>query len=206
MTIQHASIPDSQLHEPKGVVSAANKTVYVSTGTSTGQWRRITDSDISYLDKTKNIYGWNDIADSQYTSGAPLSISSGIRTQLPNNALKAQTDQSRLGTIWASNQFLISDLNAAYALRINLKCKAAAAAGTPYVLRLEIESANGPTVITANEAFIKGGSYENNIAFAPVFYTGSFINAQALKLYVTPDTAVTIYDIGFVIQRTYKES
>lgn len=208
MTIQHASIPDGKRHEPKGISSAANKTVYKADGAASGAWARIYETDLDYTDKTKNIFGWNDISDTQYTSGAPRSISSGVRTQLTNNGLAAQSDISRLGSIWstADNQFLINDLNAFYNLRVNMKVKAAAVAGTPYVITLEVESANGPTIISGTTQTIKGGSYENLVTTYRGFYLGSFINNAALKLFLTPDTNITVYDIGFVIQRTYKET
>lgn len=39
MSIQHLNIPDAQIHESKGVATAANKATYVSLGTGTGVWR-----------------------------------------------------------------------------------------------------------------------------------------------------------------------
>lgn len=204
--IQHKDIPDSQLHEPKGIVSAPNKTIYVSGGAATGAWRRIVETDLDYSDKTKNVYGWNDISDSQYTTGSPLAIGASTRTQLPNNGLAIQTDQTRLGTLWSSNAFNISDLNSVYISRVSFKCKAVAAASAPYVIKLELQSDNGPLVIASTEQIIKGGSYENAVAISIPFYMGTVVNNFPLKLFVTPDTAVTIYDIGFLLQRTYKES
>lgn len=41
MSIQHAAIPDAQLHEPKGVVSAAANKIYVANGTGSGTWKKI---------------------------------------------------------------------------------------------------------------------------------------------------------------------
>lgn len=207
-TIQHKDIPDANLHEPKGIVTAANKSIYKANGGGSGAWSKVNQGDMDFSDKTKNIFGWNDISDNQYTSGAPLAITANTRTLLPNNKLASQTDISRLGSIWnsASSQFLINDLNAVYLARINMKVTAAAAAGTPYVLKFEIESANGPTVITGSTHIIKGGGYVNQLAANSLIYMGSYINNYALKIYITPDTAVSIYDIGFVVQRTYKES
>lgn len=206
--MQHSAIPDGKRHEPKGISTAANKTVYLSNGAGSGSWSRIHENDLEYADKTKNIYGWNDISDSLYTPGAPMSISSGVRTLITNNGLAPQTDTTRLGAIWNTslNQFLINDLNAFYLLRTTMKVKAAAAAGTPYALLMEWESASGPTVISGSTQFIKGGNYENNITLQRSFYNGSVINNAPLKIYVTPDTNITLYTLGFLIQRTYKET
>ena len=38
MTIQHNLITGSDLHEPKGVSAASNKTVYVANGSGSGAW------------------------------------------------------------------------------------------------------------------------------------------------------------------------
>ena len=208
MSIEHSAIPDAQRHPPKGASTATNKQVWVATGSDAGLFQRINETTIDYSDKTKNLFGWNDIADSAYTSGSPLAISSGVRTLLPNNGLAAQTDTSRLGAIWdaTNKQFVINDLNAVYIARLKMKVKASAAAGTPYTLKFEAESSNGPTVVSATDYFIKGGSYENDITHTTFLYSGAFINNYPLKLYVTPDTNITLYTIGFVIQRIYKET
>lgn len=208
MSVEHRLIPDAQLHEPKGVAGAGNKEIYVATGTGTGAWRKLTESDLSYTTAANNIRGWNDIADSQYTLGSPRAVGSATRTLLTNNALAGQTNTTRLGSIWntGTSKFLINDLNAAYLFRVSMKVKAAAAAGTPYVVKLEYQSDNGPTVILAHDMVIKGGGYENDVTFTDLLYSGSFINNQALALYVTADTAITLYNVGFVVERVYKET
>lgn len=207
MTIAHKDIPDSELHEPKGISFAAVDTVYVSNGFGTGVWTRPYEKLTDRSDKTKNVFGWNDITDSLYTSGAPLAIAGGVRTKLTNNGLAVQSDTTRLGAIWSTgtNTFTINDLNAVYNLRVAMRVKAAAAAGTPYTLKLELESANGPLVFTARDTYIKGGSYENAVELATQFPLNSVINNTALSLYVTPDTAITLYSIGFLIRRAYAE-
>lgn len=206
--IEHKNIPDAQLHEPKGILTATSKKLYFADGAGSGAWRKMNEQDVDYSNKSNNLFGWNDIADALYTSGSPRAIASSTRTLLTNNALASQTDTTRLGTIWdtGNSQFLINDLNASYILRVRANVKAAAAAGTPYTFKLEMESANGPTVISATDQAIKGGGYENAIAFTTLFYNGAFINNQALKLYVTADTAITLYNVGYVIQRIYKET
>lgn len=208
----HSTLPDSELHECKNIASATTADagkVNTPSSTSNGQatLRKLNETDFDYTQKAKNLFGWNDIADSAYTSGAPRAIAASTRTLLTNNAGASQTDTSRLGSIWnvGGSYFQVDDLNAVYVVRTQMKVKAAAAAGTPYVIKLEVETSNGPTVISVNDQFIKGGSYENGVSFTSLFYLGSFINNTQLKIYVTPDTAVTIYDIGFVVQRNYRE-
>lgn len=208
MAIQHSAIPDAQLHEPKGIVSAANKTTYVANGAGSGTWRKIKESDIDYTVATDNMYGWNDVSDSLYTLSAPRSVASGARVQVTNNGLAVQSNITRLGSVWSTltNQFNINDLNSSYLLRVTAKVQAAAVAGTPYALKLELQSDNGPIVIAGSDMFIKGGGHVNHVTCVLPFYMGSVINNYPLKLYVSPDTAITMYEVGFFIQRMYKES
>lgn len=49
MTIQHASISDPYVHEPKGVSVAASGSVYVSNGAGSGTWKRIDSTAIAGL-------------------------------------------------------------------------------------------------------------------------------------------------------------
>jgi hypothetical protein len=39
MTVQHKSIPDADLHEPKGIAGQTAGKVYVSNGASSGEWK-----------------------------------------------------------------------------------------------------------------------------------------------------------------------
>lgn len=41
MTISHKLLPDNQLHEPKGVASAAVNTVYSANGAGSGTWKKV---------------------------------------------------------------------------------------------------------------------------------------------------------------------
>lgn len=206
--IQHRDIPEAQLHETKGASTASAKQAHMATGTGTSEWRRINESDLSYSDKTKNLFGWNDVADSQYTLGAPLAVSSGVATKLPNNASAAQTDTSRLGTIWTpgSSSFIFNDLNASYLLRVQMKVKTTAAAGTPYQAKVEIKTVAPVVTVASFDCPIKGGSYENSISSTQLLYIGNAVNGKQVEVFITPDVNVTVYDIGFTIQRLYKES
>lgn len=208
----HASLSDAELHYCKHITTAttADKGKVITPSSTTNgisTLRKLNETDLDFTTKANNLFGWNDIADSTYTSGSPRAIGSGVRTLLTNNAAAAQTDTSRLGTIWnvGGSYFQVDDLNAAYVVRVQMKVTAAAAAGTPYIALYELETSNGPTVINGNTQFIKGGGAVNYVSFSSLIYMGSFINNTQLKLYITSDTNVHIYDIGFTVQRTYRE-
>lgn len=193
------------MHEPKGIIAAALNTVYKALGGGTGAWVKLTEADLDFSVKANNRFGWNDISDSQYTSGAPRAITSGTRTQLTNNGLAVQSDSTRLGAIWATNQFNINDLNALYSIRLAYKATAAAPAGTPYIITTEFQSDTGSLVVASKTEFIKGGGAVNHVGGDYPIYIGSAINNAPLKIFVTADTAVNIYDIGLVVSRTYME-
>ena len=44
--IQHKDIPEAQLHEPKGVSTAASGKVYVANGSGSGIWEKLKDDSI----------------------------------------------------------------------------------------------------------------------------------------------------------------
>jgi hypothetical protein len=48
MTIQHADIPDAQLHEPKGAAGASANTVYVADGAGSGTWQKVDENSLDY--------------------------------------------------------------------------------------------------------------------------------------------------------------
>jgi hypothetical protein len=209
---QHSTLADSEIHYCKHITTAttADKGKVITPSSTTNgisELRKLTETDMDYTTKSKNLFGWNDIADSQYTSGAPRALVAATRTQLTNNGLASQSDTTRLGTIWntGSSYFQVDDLNATYILQLSFKTTVAAAAGTPYIILVETETTNGPTVIRSDTHVMKGGGNVNAISVASLIYVGSFINDLPLKIFLTADTATNVYDIGFVIQRLYRE-
>lgn len=59
MPIQHADIPEAQLHEPKGVSTAVNGSVYISNGSASGAWSwqpQAITIDIANLDTVADYY------------------------------------------------------------------------------------------------------------------------------------------------------
>lgn len=54
--IQHAAIPDANLHEPKGVVSATVDQVYLADGLGSGVWGSPADSVFPVADKWAEIF------------------------------------------------------------------------------------------------------------------------------------------------------
>jgi len=81
MTVQHNLITGSNLHEPKGVSSATNGTMYVASGSGSGAWEKLTTTSL-VLPKGKfyfyNIGSPYTLAHSGSTAKvAPATIASG---------------------------------------------------------------------------------------------------------------------------------
>lgn len=49
MAIQHKSIPDAELHEPKGIVSASSGSTYWADGAGSGAWEKVKSSRLEGL-------------------------------------------------------------------------------------------------------------------------------------------------------------
>lgn len=207
MPIQHRDIPDAQLHEPKGVVAASSSEVYVADGAASGAWRKIRETDLDLSDQSTNLYGWNHRKDALYTAGAPLSITGGVKTSFYNDGLHPLTNTTRpLGITYSTGQFVTTNLNASYIIRVMAKITAAATASTPYTVKVSMEGGAVPLTFAAQDLFIKGGGYVNDIALNIMFYTGSLNTNQPIRIFLTPDTNIAVYDMGYMIQRTYLES
>lgn len=206
MTVEHKNIVDPDIHEPKGVSTASASNLYVANGSGSGSWRKVKESDLDFTDPTSNKFGWNYRVDTQYTSGAPLSITASTKTAFPNNGLGTLTDTARpLGITFIGTTFTPSTLNSSYVIRIAFKVKAAAVAGTPYTIKVTMEGGASPLKFAGQDVSIKGGSYENDVTLSFLFFTGSLNTNNPITIYLTPDTDVTVYDCNYLIQRTYLE-
>lgn len=65
--VQHASITDPHLHEPKGASTASNGTVYVSDGSGSGVWQIIGLDNLNYSAIQSEIQGDLDDGDLEVT-------------------------------------------------------------------------------------------------------------------------------------------
>jgi hypothetical protein len=94
MTIQHKLIPDSDLHEPKGVATAAAKSVYVATGAATGVWTLSANGAI-YFDNISVPYSLTYPA--TYTKLSPTTLAIGIGNSV-TEATTARLTSVKAGT------------------------------------------------------------------------------------------------------------
>lgn len=53
--VQHANLPDEQLHEPKGAVTALEGTVYVADGEASGSFRKLPVTSLDAVPETVDM-------------------------------------------------------------------------------------------------------------------------------------------------------
>ena len=207
--IDHELISDPYLHEPKGITSASAKQIYVADGASSGEWRKLFMSDIDFSVNAENIFGWNVVEDTQYTSGSPLAISANTKTKLLNNGLGASTDQTRLGNLWDTtlSELSIDDEHAVYSVSISAKVTASSPASSPYAVRFSMESANGSVSnpFWERTAFVLGGGFVNAISMTNDLIVRTDLNDYANTIYITPSTGINLYGVKLSIRRMYRE-
>lgn len=94
--LEHNTITDPYLHEPKGASTALNNTVYVANGSGTGSWKSF---------YTLGVEDYNN-------DGAAQALTTGAWTKLTNNTLGANTNIlykiPGWGSVWSpsTNEFI----------------------------------------------------------------------------------------------------
>lgn len=116
MAIQHKDIPDSELHEPKGVSTAPAGTLYVSDGLGSGSWKRVSVGEIEGLTGvteeglflvTDGLGGVKAVPNIQYGTIAITSNNGEFTvTGASDNTLNTNSDYeviTGIGAPWAPN-------------------------------------------------------------------------------------------------------
>lgn len=199
--VEHSTLSDPELHEPKGASSASSGEVYVADGAGSGAWTAQTALD-SYT-------GWVQYADSTYTSGSPLAVASGVRTKLTNDggteALTSQLPLDAAGnSMWDTTNSKIVPIseNDGYDFRLNFVADPAGTTDTFIEIELDIGGAVG-VIFKKTVPLAKGGAAQQVVFSAPV-YAGDTFFANGGEFYVTPDVNTDIYDISVHVSRTHR--
>lgn len=223
MTIQHKDIPDTNLHEPKGVATAAAGDIYVADGLGSGTWATlgavgsgsgvagsIAIADGSGGTNLVRTQGWAQYEDSRTTVGTPTqTLSTGVRTLWVNNGGALALDKKPSDAtvpMWdtATNTHVpIADFDI-YHLRISFFAENYSGA-TPYVdLELDIGGSVG-TIFGRGISLRKGGAAQFISLAFPVF-AGTTYNANGGKFYITYQGSGTcdIYKTSILVVRESK--
>lgn len=183
MTIQHKLIADADLHEPKGVASAASGKVYQANGSGSGTW--------------------------VYPPGkahAEIYIDAGVTAQtLSGSSAYAKLNPSTEWTAGVSNVLTVSAANGTITLTeagtymVNFWCQfstAAIANGTLYNFKYNLDGTNSSRTLTVSK-FSNGADKLHISATGLVTSTAN----QVLSIYVGGDstsssTNITVIEAG----------
>ena len=150
--------------------------------------------------------GWAHYVDTTYTSGSPLAIASGVRTQLTNDGAGGASDSTHAEEEWwdTTNDKLISTVDgAAFDLRLNFN--AAYASGTNVAVEGDLDIGGSVGIVMDDtKLFNKGSGVTQSFVFSIPYFTGSTFVSNGGVFYLTPTSAITVWDISITVIRTYK--
>lgn len=113
--LQHKDLPESQLHEPKGVSTATSGQIYIANGSGSGAW---TNQPIPPGVVSQGVYDYNDLT----TASTPIPLSvANTQYEMTNDGAGAFTNLTYalpgLANIWdvATDRF---DFNSGSVLRL----------------------------------------------------------------------------------------
>jgi hypothetical protein len=157
--------------------------------------------------ETYNMTGWARYLDTIYTSGSPLSIASGVRATLTNNANnKLETQLPSDATKFfdeTTQKFIAINNGDSYNLSIRFKAKIDVNNGY-FDIDLDIGGTQG-IISQESVIFTRAANNEQRFDIDLVLFSGSTFVSNGGSLKITPQNGnMQIYDISFVIVRTHR--
>jgi len=201
--VQHSSLTDPNLHEPKGISSASANQLYLSNGSGSGTW-----TNANRFPGT----GWGKYTNTTYVGTTALAVSTTpVLLPFTTNDTVSQVPISLTGTT-SSLMDLSSEtlqfVSAGDLHSITLTMKVYSTSGTPKVLDLILYgSSDGSTYNTllgeTTVSLDKGaGQVVTESSLFPV--TSSMVSHGA-RVYLTTDTGtVNLINIGLISARVHK--
>lgn len=157
---------------------------------------------ILVLDKTET--GWIQVSDDEHTQSTPLTISSNVRTLLPNNAANVLNVTNPIGgsTWWANDKFNPDNSGDTYDLRVGFIADPTLN-NRNLTLELDIGGTQG-VIWSKTLRLARGAGVDTRIIETiDIFTLGTFI-ANGGEIFITCDGDVDIYDIVIKIERKYR--
>lgn len=146
--------------------------------------------------------GYQFVRDSQYTSGAPLAVTSGTRTKLTINNLGAGQEAYKDARydLWdqANSRLLFTRPGDVLSLRVAVRAKMSVANGF-FDLESSFPSPTTGTNVTT-EVMAKGSGTENRFIREYSFFIDEFAIAQGyMEFWVTPSVNMDFYSVSLLI-------
>lgn len=181
---EHKTLPDAELHEPKGAATAVAGTVYISDGAGSGSWVKST--------------GWETHLDGTYTSSSPRALSANTKYKVTIDSTALDLSDSLAVWDTSTNKLVTEGANFCYSIRLDFKCSAASAG----IVDLTYEA--GVTLLTRTLSIAKGSNVTNNLVSALEVFTGPIVVTNGgLEFYITPSVNIDAWDFGIFIVRSH---
>ena len=191
--VEHVSITDPEIHEPKGASTATVDQVYIADGAGSGTW-------------TTWPFGWgfykdNASAQTFNTTAAKLSID-GAGSSTEESYLPREIRGS--DSLWDTTNDDITPiaLGDAYALRLDLPITAKTGSPGELLLELDISSGSTPTTVIVERRVTIDPTPPYNVSIAFPIFVGSTFIANGGQIFLTTDTGtVDITAPGIFLSR-----
>ena len=181
--VAHSTLTGANLHEPKGVASAAVNKVYVSDGAGGGAW------------KTQTVMGWENFDDTGTTS-SPIALSlANTQYVLTNDAAGPVTNSTfRLPgntSIWntGTSRFDFSSLDVGDVVEMRIDIKPTTS-GANHVLDLEMNFSIGgsvPFTLAFDRGTVKTASTGRIVRYISFFISSTDIRDNPASLTLKSD-------------------
>jgi hypothetical protein len=152
--------------------------------------------------------GWAYYKDATYTSGSPLTLGNGVRTQLTIDGLFGTTTTDYLpdgvAAFWdtSANKIIPEKLGDSYDMRLDLVVDVPTNTET-ILIQLDIGSGAEINVVQRNVSFVESGAGQTVSIGFPIFCLATFI-ANGGKIYLTASSAgFDIYEAAIFLKRDF---
>lgn len=154
------------------------------------------------VNRVNESTGWAYYQDSLYTSGSPLSISSGVRTQILINGSGSATRTAFLpgGTtaLWDGTKITPIKYGDNYICRLDFEVNPAS---NNQHLDVELQVDTGNIIFSYSLPLTKGAGSDMQFALTIPAYVGNTFLANGGKIFFTPSGNCTFYNFGIFISR-----
>lgn len=152
--------------------------------------------------------GWAAYEDTEYTTASPLTLATGTRIALPNNAgsvNESQLPEDMVTFYDEGTNRIFSTVGSDFIITVRLKARPLNEVATWFKLELQTGIGGDSEVIEIQQQTFPWGVLQDNVVNLTFsgFALTAFANSGAY-LFVTADGPVEIYDISYVIKRTHK--
>jgi hypothetical protein len=170
----------------------------------------LNDGRVKINENFEELYGstgWEQITDTTYTSGSPLSISEGVTGKILTGTITTLNSQIPDGvtSFWnnTTDKLVAVNNGDAFTLSLRFKAKMDTASG---IADVGINIGGSLNVISQETLlFSKGSSTEQRFDIDLSYFTGTTFIANGGNIEITPINGdIEIYDIVMVIIRTHK--